>query len=202
MNYSIQFKNTDHPFLSISSRKKTLKHKLISVTKGIVLVKVGKNEYAVKTGHYFWIPADCLVSITVFPLSIVSQVEFSQRLPDPFEQKIGHVNVSSMVQNAFTLLEQSSTKKNYAQILLQVIRYELTNITPQLTMCTLSQQFNNWSPKNDSGLDVEINLSLKLREARKNILSGMNPEHVAKTLFNLPLSQFNILCELGLGVKL
>ena len=43
MNYSIQFENIAHPYITISSRRKTLKHSLMTVTKGYDFDKGGQE---------------------------------------------------------------------------------------------------------------------------------------------------------------
>jgi len=202
MNYSIQFENIAHPYITISSRRKTLKHSLMTVTKGTILIKVGKNEYAVEPGQYFWIPADCLVSTTFFALSTVSTIAFSQRLADSFTNKVGFVEASTITQNAFSLLAGSSLDNDYHQVLLQVVRHEVKNNKPQLLMSQLSQQFNAWTPDNNTGLDAETHFSLKLREARKRVLSGKKPDQVALELFDVSQQEFSALCEFGFGASL
>ncbi|MFC1235346.1 AraC family transcriptional regulator [Vibrio sp. F74] len=202
MNYSIQFENIAHPYITISSRRKTLKYSLMTVTQGTILIKVGKNEYAVEPGQYFWIPADCLVSTTFFPLSNVSTIAFSQRLADSFTNKVGFVEASDITENAFSLLMDSSLDNDYHQVLLQVVRHEVKNTKPQLLMNQLSQKFNAWAPNNNAGLDAEIHFSLKLREARKRVLSGKKPEQVALELFDVSQQEFAGLCEFGFGASL
>lgn len=202
MNYSIQFENNAHPYITISSRRKTLKHALLTVTQGTILIKVGKNEYAVERGQYFWIPADCLVSTTYFALSTVSSIAFSQRLADSFTNKVGFVDASSITENAFNLLMDSSLSNDYHQVLLQVVRHEIPKTKPQLLMSQLSQQFNAWSLNNNAGLNAEIHFSLKLREARKRVLSGKKPDQVALELFDVSQQEFAGLCEFGFGESL
>lgn len=200
MNYSIQFENTNHHHIAVTPRKKALKHSLLTVTQGVVLIKIGKNEFAVESGQYFWIPADCLVSITFLAQSIVSTVTFSQRLSDPFTHSVGYVKTNDIAVNAFHLLSEVPSNVEYHKVLLEVVRHEVRNIQPKLTTNSLSQQFNSWLPDNNAGLNAEVHLSLKLREARKRLLSGQKTEQVASEVFNLSTEEFRTLYEFGFGV--
>lgn len=199
MNYSIEFTNVTHSFLTVSPRKKTLKNELFTSYAGNVLVKIGKKEYAVEQGQYFWIPANCLVSTTYLPGAAISSISFSQRLPDQFSTNVGYVNSNEIVIDSFNLLSKQTTDKEYSAVLQQVIRHEMRNTSVQLKMSALSQQFNNWSETNKADLSSEVNLLLLLREARKRILSGKKPEQVATELFGLSLDEFNSLYKSGLG---
>lgn len=200
MNYSIQFENTTHSHITVTPRKKALKHSLLTVTQGIALIKVGKNEYAVESGQYFWVPADCLVSTTFLVHSSVSIVTFSQRLSDPFTNTVGYIEASDITVNTFKLLSTNSIDVEYQKILLEVVRHEMKTIQPKLTMNDLNQQFNTWLPHNNSGLTAEIHLSLKLREARKRLLSGQKTEQVASSIFHTSCEDFHRLFEFGFGM--
>lgn len=198
MNYSIQFELINNPFMSISARKKTLKHQLFYLSSGILLVKIGKHEYAVESGQYFWIPANCLVSITAFPLSKYSKVEISQRLNEPFATQAGYVSVHSIVTNAFELLAKTNLAADYKKVLLQVIKHEATNIKPKLTITDLSQSIAQCR----SQISKENSMALKLREARKSILSGQNKSSIAQQAFNMDIDEFDVLCQAILGERL
>ena len=69
MNYATSFESKYYPFLLCTPRKKTLKHQLIRVTDGLVLIRLGKIEYAVEPGQEFWLPFDTLTSLTFTPQS-------------------------------------------------------------------------------------------------------------------------------------
>lgn len=56
MNYAIEFKSEHHRHLFATARKRTLKHQLVIVRTGLALVKLGKQEFAVKPEQAFWIP--------------------------------------------------------------------------------------------------------------------------------------------------
>ena len=198
MNYSIQFEFVNTPCMHVSARKKTLKHQLFCVSDGIVLFKIGKHEYAVEKGQYFWVPADCLVSITSLPMAKYSKIELSQRLTDPFVNQVGYVLEVPIIKNAIDLLENTGLDSDYKNILLQVIKYEVLRIEPKLTITTLSQQIAQGSTQ----ISKENRMALKLREARKSILSGKNKTMIAKEVFSMNLEQFDQFCHVILGNKL
>ncbi|MDV7103434.1 AraC family ligand binding domain-containing protein [Vibrio sp. TH_r3] len=198
MNYSIQFEFVNTPYLSISARKKTLKHQLYCVFDGIVLFKIGKHEYAVGPGQYFWIPANCLVSITSLPMAKYSKVELSQRLIAPFVTIPGYVSEKPIIKNALDLLRDIDLDLDYRNVLLQVIKYELLHIEPKLTITKLSQEMTLGGAK----ISKENNMALKLREARKSILSGKNKTTVAKEIFSMNSEEFDQFCQIILGTKL
>lgn len=202
MNYAIQFESVFTAYLSVSPRRKSLKHSFLRVTEGIILVKLGKKEYAIQEGEGFWIPADCLVSYTMLPSTRYQKVDFSLRLNDAFKQKAGYVLCSELITQSLNKLSEAQIHTEYRNSLLQVLRFESLNFLPALKESGLNANFNSWSIDNKGELGEEINMVLKVREARKRVLSGEKKEHVAQTLFNTDISGLAQIAEHLLGTPL
>lgn len=204
MNYAIQFEQILSPYLLISSRKRTVKHTLLYVNNGLVLVKLGKREYAVGQGQCYWIPADCLVSTTSSPQAQIFKVDFSVRLNDSFAQQAGYLPIQPIVQQAINRLSDPELTQEHQSILLQLVRYELRQLTPRTVESPLSKQVSGWEHVNDKGsaLPEDVHTYLLLREARKRILSGSKKEKVARELFDMDTLRFDKLCQNLLGTQL
>ncbi len=201
MNYAIQFEHIQNRYLTISSRKRSLKHSLITVRKGMLAIRLGKNEYVAEAGQHFWLPIDCLSSLTVLPGTEYCKLDFSVRLPDKFPAQSGYVTPAAIAENTLTLLESGTITCQYRHTLLQLMRFEVSGLTPELELSPISQQFSRWTPQNQVKLNADINILLKLREARKRLLSGENHSTVSHQLFGVSSEQLNQLFELSFGVK-
>ncbi len=201
LNYSIGFEAIQSQYLAVSPRKRSLKHSLITVRKGLLSIRLAKNEYVVEAGEHFWLPIDCLSSLTVLPGAKYSKLDFSVRLSDPFPAQSGYVTLSAIAENSLTLLESNTITDQYRQILLQLMRFEVSALSPKLELKPISQQFSRWTPENRVKLCDDINTLLKLREARKRLLSGESCSNVSQQLFGISSEQLNQLFEVNFGTR-
>ncbi|WP_375749775.1 AraC family transcriptional regulator [Vibrio sp. HN007] len=202
MNHAIEHKYEHNSTLVVTPRKKVLKNSLLYVHNGLVLFKLKKFEYAIEKGQSFWIPADCLTSLTIFPNSEISKVDVSVRLKDAFPVQAGYVHPGAVSSAILTKLATQKVSEQHSENLLRVIRDELTELTPELNLSPLSQKFTQWSPDSKNSLSQELQLSMKVREARKLILSGTKKEQVIEKLFAGASDQFEQITTLILGESL
>ena len=89
---------------------------------------------------------------------------------------------------ATAILERLSDEKRSPQAdseLLAVLKTEITRLKPKLCQSLLTQKINNWNINGvSSTLSGEQQLELKVREARKMLLSGKKRPQVAEMMFN------------------
>lgn len=202
MNYSLQYSRSNTVNMAVTPRKRSLKHRLLTVSAGLVLIKLKKLEYALKPGDSFWVPFDCLVAYTYFPGSEVAALDISARLTDPFPTKAGYLQLPPVTKAILDKLATGNCSQAHINTLLQVIREELSEINTDLTLNTLSKQFSDWAPESPSDLAQDIQLALKLREARKQLLSGSKRENIIQQLFCGDSEEFERLSQLVFGEKL
>jgi len=199
MNFAVEHQHTHYSFLVTTPRKKKSKYSLIQVESGLVLVKLGKNEYALEQGAAIWLPFDCLTSISYLPNSEVSQVDFSIRLKDKFPTQAGFVNLPPVSKAILAKLLEHSVADDHKDNLLKVIRDEVKSLRPLLDMSPLSQKITQWSTDNDCDLSKELLLMLSLREAKKRMQSGVKREDVIKEYFGGCAEEFEQLSGLVMG---
>jgi len=191
--------------LVITPRKKVLKHSLVSVQSGLVLIKLGKQEYAVEPGQSIWIPYDCLTSLTYFPNTQINRVDFSIRLTDSFPRQAGYITQTNL---SLALLEKLDLTKSHASSanntdqackdMLSVLKQEVLSFKPLLYESALSLRFNQWSI-DDSNLPQEHTLVMVMREAKKRMQSGQKRSLVIDDLFSGKEEEFEQLCMLVFG---
>ncbi|WP_122046189.1 AraC family transcriptional regulator [Vibrio atlanticus] len=208
MNFAIEYTSAYFSHLVITPRKKVLKHSLVSVQSGLVLIKLGKQEYAVEPGQSVWVPYDCLTSLTYFPNTQVDRVDFSVRLTDSFPRQAGYVtqtNLSSALLEKLEVTKSRSLKtKNTEQAfkdMLSVLKQEVLSFKPLLCESALSQRFNQWNV-DDSNLPQEHTLVMVMREAKKRMQSGQKRTLVIDDLFSGKEEEFEQLCMLVFGEDL
>lgn len=180
MNFAIEYASAYFSHLVITPRKKVLKHSLVSVQSGLVLIKLGKQEYAVEPGQSVWIPHDCLTSLTYFPNTQVNRVDFSIRLTDSFPRQAGYITQTNLSSALLEKLEQTKARTSNAnnteqafKDMLSVLKQEVLSFKPLLCESALSQRFNQWNI-DDSNLPQEHTLVMVMREAKKRMQSGQN----------------------------
>ena len=181
MNHAIDFQSTHYQLLTITPRKKTLHNQLFRVESGKLLLKLGKNEYVYNAGDTFWLPFDCLSSLTVLPGSVLTTIKFSVRLHDNFPLQAGSVLLSPLATAILDRL-QSNDNKTYEKELLQVLRQDAVAFRPKLQQDQESQMVSQWTPHSNA-MTGELALVLRLREARKLKLSGTRTEVIFDQLF-------------------
>ncbi|MGF1800920.1 AraC family transcriptional regulator [Vibrio gigantis] len=211
MNFAIEYTSAYFSHLVITPRKKVLKHSLVSVQSGLVLIKLGKQEYAVEPGQSVWIPYDCLTSLTYFPNTQVNRVDFSVRLTDSFPRQAGYItqtNLSSALLEKLEKLELTKARTTNAnnteqafKDMLSVLKQEVLAFKPLLCESALSQRFNQWNI-DDSNLPQEHTLVMVMREAKKRMQSGQKRSLVIDDLFSGKEEEFEQLCMLVFGEDL
>nr|WP_319557014.1 AraC family transcriptional regulator [uncultured Vibrio sp.] len=202
MNYAIEFHDTNYPFLNVTARKKALKHCLLSVIEGLVIIKLGKHEYAIEPGQFFWIPQGCLSSLTFLPNTRVHRCDFSVRLSDDFTQQAGFIKPSALLKALLDKLPTVEPRSDIQLDLLAVIKHEVVTVYPVLSSSELSKVLNQWKPGCEVRISRELCLVLTLREARKMKLSGKKDAEVVETLFAGNSEEYEQLCFLVFGEPL
>ncbi len=202
MNYAIEFHDASYPFLHINARKKTLKHSLLSVIEGLVIIKLGKHEYAIEPGQYFWIPQGCLSSLTFLPNSRVNRCDFSVRLNDDFAHQAGFVTPSALLSALMKRLTTVEMGSDIQLDMLAVVKHEVLTLSPTLSNSALSASINQWQPGCETSISKELFLVLTLREARKMKLSGKKQAEIVNKLFAGNNEEYEQLCFLVFGEAL
>ncbi|MEX3071238.1 AraC family transcriptional regulator [Vibrio alginolyticus] len=202
MNYAIEFHDANYPFLDVTARKKALKHSLISVVEGLVIIKLGKHEYAIEPGQYFWIPQGCLSSLTFLPNSRVHHCDFSVRLSDDFPQQAGFIKPSVLLSALVEKLPTAESRSDIQLDLLAVVKHEVVTHSPTLASSALSKSINQWKPGCEARISRELCLVLTLREARKMKLSGKKQAVIVDELFAGNNEEYEQLCFLVFGETL
>lgn len=202
MNYAIEFHDANYPFLNVAARKKALKHSLLSVVEGLAIIKLGKQEYAIEPGQYFWIPQGCLNSLTFLPSTRVHRCDFSVRLSDSFSQQAGFIKPSALLKALLDKLPSTETRSDIQLDLLAVVQHEVLAISPALSSSALSKAINLWQPESEISISRELCLVLTLREARKMKLSGKKDADIVEHLFAGNSEEYEQLCFLVFGEAL
>lgn len=185
MHYSIALQTKEFGFLSITPRKKLLKHTLLRVEEGLALVRLGKHEYALEAGHSIWLPFDCLTSISYFPQTKVALTEVSSRVSQTMPKQAGYVKLNPLTNAVVERLASMNAPHEQKLDLYRVLLSELTTLQPVLKLNAPSQGIAQWSPKQEtSELSKEVQLTLRVREARRKLLSGSKKEQVVAELFD------------------
>lgn len=197
MNHAIDFQSTRYQLLTITPRKKTLHNQLFRVESGKLLLKLGKNEYVYNAGDTFWLPFDCLSSLTVLPGSVLTTIKFSVRLHDNFPFQAGSVLLSPL---ATAILDRllSNDNKTYEKELLRVLRQDAVSFRPKLKQDQESLLISQWTP-HSTAMTGELALVLRLREARKLKLSGASTDVICDRLFAGDIKQLQQLSLSLLG---
>ena len=202
MNHAIEFQSTHYEFLTITPRKKTLHNQLYRIESGKVLLKLGKNEYVYNAGEAFWLPFDCLSSLTILPGCHVSNIKLSIRLLDAFPSQAGQVSLTplmtAIIDRLQTELTQNETRSALHIDLLTVLKHDLLRVHPKLSQSLESQQVSRWTA-GSTQLTGELALILRVREARKMKLSGIKSDKICATLFANNEAQFAQLYHSLLG---
>lgn len=202
MNYAIQSETQTFSYLEVTPRKRATKHSLIRVENGLALFKLGKQEYAIEAGQAIWVPIECLCSLSFFPNTSITRVDFSVRLRDRFPHQSGLVSLSDLATALLNRLKESQSDEDVYPHLLQVLKDEVKALKPELKTSTLSRKLDNWKPNQNEGIDKEQHVVLLIREAMKRRLSGVKSQLIIDELFSGNENQFEQLTQLVLGDKL
>jgi len=184
MHYAISYQSEQNDFLICTPRRKSLKHKLICVRQGLVLVKLGKHEFAIEPNQLFWLPFDTLTSLTYTPNTIVDTIELSSRVSFPLPTQAGFVKANELVSALLNRLKDFAEQRDKQVDLLKVLKHELSEIIPTLKESKLSKQISQWRFDNESPLETELQLVLRVREANKQMQSGKKRPAVVEMLFD------------------
>ncbi|CAM2926404.1 hypothetical protein [Vibrio mytili] len=199
MNYAIEFHDAKFSFLNVTARKKALKHSLLSVQEGLAIIKLGKLEYAIEPGQYFWIPQNCLSSLTFLPGTRIHRCDFSIRLNESFAQQAGYLKPSALLRAVMAKLATTEDRSEIQLDLLAVLKHEALTLSPKLSQSSLSKTINQWEPDCEVSISRELCLVLTLREARKMKLSGKSEAEIVTLLFNGNTEEYEQLCFLVFG---
>lgn len=199
MNYAIQSETFLFPYLEVTPRKRASKHSLVKVERGLTLFKLGKQEYAVEAGQAIWIPIECLSSLSFFPNTEITRVDFSVRLRDQFPHQAGFVSLSNLSLALLARLQQSQQGDEVYPHLLQVLKDEVKNFEPNLIESGLTKKLAAWRPDQSQSVNKEQHLVLLVREAMKRKLSGTKTEKVVEEFFSNNQPQYEQMCQLILG---
>ncbi|RTZ17611.1 AraC family transcriptional regulator [Vibrio aquaticus] len=183
MHYAISFQTEQHDFLLCTPRRKSLKHKLLCVKQGLVIVKLGKQEYAIEPNQLFWLPFDTLTSLTYTPNTQVEVVELSSRVTTPLPKQAGFVKANELVSALLNRLTSIETLTEQQKELLAVLRHELIDLKPNLHESKLTKDLSQWRFDKPSPIANELQLVLRVREAVKMMQSGKKRPIVVNTLF-------------------
>ncbi|MCG9677477.1 AraC family transcriptional regulator [Vibrio sp. Isolate24] len=183
MHYAISHDYRDFQYLTMTPRKKSIKHMLLKVEQGLTLLKLGKTEYAIEAGQAVWIPFDALCALTFFPQTQVQQIEVSSRVTSFLPKQGGFVTLNELTNALLNRLKVMEDRHDAKKNLLTVLQEELSSFKPQLKESELTQQINQWAPNIDSKLLVEQQLVLNVREAYKRMQSGQSRHQVVAELF-------------------
>jgi hypothetical protein len=185
MKYAIEYSSTQYPFLTVTPRKKTIRNTLYRVCEGRILLKLGKKEFLFSKGDTFWIPFDCLVSLTILPNTQLSRVDLSIRLADKLPHQAGLVTLPPVSDAILGHLETTDNIQAQHQAdLLQVMRHEVSKLHPKLNESSMDRAVSAWSSQTPSTLDPELQIVLRLREAKKKRQSGWNVDKTVDLLFS------------------
>ncbi len=201
MNFAIEHISAHFSHLVITPRKKVLKHSLVSVRSGLVLVKLGKQEYAVEKNQSIWIPFDCLTSLTYFPNTEIEQVDFSVRLSDAFPQQAGYIEHTALSKAVLDKLSSDKLSEEHQKNLLSVFKQESLAFKPTLSSSSLTEKVNMWSSEEPT-LNQEQTLVMMMREAKKRMQSGQKKPKVIDDLFAGKSEEFDLLSVLVFGHEL
>ncbi|MDA0128487.1 AraC family transcriptional regulator [Vibrio sp. MarTm2] len=200
MHYAISHQTSRYDFLHSTARRKLLKHTLFQVKEGLVLVKLGKLEYAVEPGQSFWLPFDTLCAVSYFPNTHVQCIDISSRVQVSLPKQGGFVSLTELAQAIISRLSDDSRNPQNDADLLTVLKADIAQLTPALQESTLTQQINQWAwDSSDSALLNEHQLVLKIREAKKRLLSGNKRAQVIKQMFDGNEALFTQLESITLG---
>ncbi|UUM32127.1 AraC family transcriptional regulator [Vibrio japonicus] len=200
MHYAISHQSLRQDFLCCTPRRKLLKHTLLFVREGLVLAKLGKQEYAIEKGEAFWLPFDALCSLTYFPSSHIQLVEVSSRVRSRMPKQGGYVELEELTTAILNKLSQNHVNAESQQALLAVLRNELASTKTTLYESAMTQHINHWRwDCKLSELTSEQQLVMKVREANKMMLSGQKREQIINKLFSGDSAAFAQLETLLLG---
>ena len=191
MHYSISHQASNTPFLSITPRKKLIKHTLLAVECGLVLVRLGKNEYALTQGQVMWLPFDCLTSICCFPNTTLQAIDVSCRVSAALPKQAGYVKLNELSQALLNRMASMPDNHQEKVDLLNVMLKELGHYSPKLTLNDFSAKISHWQPNMNSDLPHEIQMVLRVREARKRLLSGQAKTQIIDDLFSGDCNAFD-----------
>ncbi|WP_086984318.1 hypothetical protein [Vibrio aphrogenes] len=192
MNYLIAHQVHHYPYLHTTARKKTLKHKLMTVLKGLMSVRLGKNEYLVTAGNSIWLPFDCLTAISYFPNCQVLEVEISSRSTQVYPFQAGFIDASPLLSALLDTLKSNDfdVDNEEQRSWLTALNFQLTKLTPtltesHLTLEALSPTASCQANLAEQGVDVaEVQLALQVRQAIKARSSGSKPQKIINDLFD------------------
>jgi len=206
MNQAIEYTKVEQSLLAVGSRRKNVTAYLITVNTGVALLRLGKHEFVLTTGHGFWVPFECLHALTVLPGCHYHMIHFSARLQQPLCQQAGFVTLTPLLNALLHELsqtkEQSQTNHSPTGRILAVIVDQAAKFSPTTQqLCpalsakqqsVLKKLLDRQSPAADEHLSAveavlgmsihELEACLIVREAIRLSRSGRNAAQIASEL--------------------
>lgn len=182
MHYSTQVKECHSDFLVVTGRKKSLKHKFVYVTSGLILCRLGKFEYAIEPTQAFWLPFDCLSAWTIFPDTKYYEVDISARVTTKLPNESGYVTADDWIQLILQKISKTKPTEAVYQHLSYVFLDSVKDITPALAVTELSRQISSWQ-WNAPLSQNDLNDVLLAREIKKMQQSGQQEKAIISRLF-------------------
>jgi hypothetical protein len=206
MNYAVNVEHSQTQQMKITPRKRNPKYTLLYVEQGLVLVRLGKMEYAAEAGQSWWLPFDCLTSLTYMPDTRYSQIDLSVRLQLNLPHQAGQIHLSPLAHEALLRLRHLQRNEPLFEPLSTILKYEAATFQPELTVSPLTTAISQWRPTSDTSdsnsnqsLSAELLLALRVREAYKLEQSGQKALVIAEQLFQGNANQYQQLKQLLLG---
>lgn len=203
MNYAVNVEHGTTEYIKITPRKRSTKFSLLYVEQGLVLIRLGKMEYAVEAGQPWWLPYDCLTSLTYLPNTRYIRIDMSVRLRQSFPHQAGLVALSPLAQQALLRLSTTERDKPLFDALSTIMKYEACAFQPQLAESRLTVAISQWQPDSenvqsvpDQVLNNDLQLALRVREGYKLEQSGQKAAAIAERLFQGNVSQYQQLKQL------
>ncbi len=182
MHYSAQVKECHSNSLVVTGRKKSLKHKFIYVTSGLILCRLGKLEYAIEPKQAFWLPFDCLNAWTIFPDTKYYEIDISARVTTQVPKESGYVAINDWMLLLLQKISSTNPTESIYQHLSYVLLDAIKDIAPVLSMTTLSQEISSWAPGTPLS-PAHFNDILLAREIKKMKQSGKQEQVIVNKLF-------------------
>ena len=178
------------PSLRVSSRKRYSSTFFFMVKTGGILIHVGKKEYLVSCGQQFWIPSDCLHSVTILPNTHFYQIRVSIRATENLPQQVGYTVENSLVNSLCDTLKKTEEETLAYRHLLLVLNDQLKLLSPTLVNPLMINGIKNNESTDIAALvnisTTELKACLLMREAVRLSRSGKKIDQIANQL-NMPI---------------
>lgn len=104
MHYPVHFETQSSPVLSLLGRHRAAQDQLFCQLEGCALLRLGKQEFLLRAGDLFWLPADCLHGLTLWQNSRIGRLQFSVRVTAPRPTRAGFLPASPLLRTLIARL--------------------------------------------------------------------------------------------------